>query len=805
MIPTLIGNSSACRYRPSPIVGSTYLVLPVLIVLACGARAFGGDIHDAAASGDLAKVQALLKDNPSLVFSKDDDGLTPLHWAAVMGHKDVAELLVADKADVNARDDDRLTPLHMTAGLPDQAGGGYKEVAELLLAHNAEVGAKDHEGKTPLHRVADNGKTEVAELLLAKGADVNALDDYGNTPLHLAAVHGQPDMVVLLLAHHAKVNLEKTDGTSAYNAQTPLHLAAEGGYREIVELLLANGAVVDAKDEGGKTPLLWAAEMGHKDVAELLLAKGADLGTKDADGATPLHWAARNGNKDVTQWLLSHKAAVDARDKTGKTPLHWAAIEPGGPFGPLPERIRAKRGAAELLLAKGANVNAKDNAGATPLQLAMAHDYKELAELLSQHNVRVTASAVAPAVGQKQRRSTRTPPSPVPPEMQDLLNSVIIRYAENATRFGVPLWGGGLKGRIRGVVGESNAGRSNLTAALENEESVCTDDTELVFGDHILEILPGSYLQCSFSAPVSLTVRFEYGAFTLRGDRIEIRAGTLAYIATPSLPAVPCVFRDGQWMKPDGDSEFRIVDLDVSEFAGFLILINKEKDALRNMKLEIISDTGHHYLLRAPGIGPSPSLPVYLDLSKFRDGAGAAFDSKMARLLLYCEVNGELGRTGWDWKGHSQPPSSPPVTAKPPATAPVKWLAAGGTAVAITGDIELAPDKITIRNKDYPLTLVREIDARHMKDVAKIMSDQPIAARLYRTKIPKDEKFNSFGNTACDDADANWVLVDNAKDPYTGKPELGLAFFSGESEPDLDYKVVSTKVGLLCGTFGYSQ
>jgi ankyrin repeat protein len=64
-----------------------------LVALASGSLAFGGDIHEAAQNGDLEKVKALLKDNPALVFSKGDKGVTPLHWAAIKGHKDVAALL----------------------------------------------------------------------------------------------------------------------------------------------------------------------------------------------------------------------------------------------------------------------------------------------------------------------------------------------------------------------------------------------------------------------------------------------------------------------------------------------------------------------------------------------------------------------------------------------------------------------------------------------------------------------------------------------------------------------------------------
>ncbi len=60
------------------------------------------DIHDAVVKGDLAMVTALLKANTELAFSKDNNGETPLHLAADKCHRDVAEVLLAAKGDVNA-------------------------------------------------------------------------------------------------------------------------------------------------------------------------------------------------------------------------------------------------------------------------------------------------------------------------------------------------------------------------------------------------------------------------------------------------------------------------------------------------------------------------------------------------------------------------------------------------------------------------------------------------------------------------------------------------------------------------------
>ena len=54
------------------------------------------EICDAAGKGDLAKVQALLKGHPDLVFRKNKNGSTPLHGAVFYDHKEAAELLLAN-------------------------------------------------------------------------------------------------------------------------------------------------------------------------------------------------------------------------------------------------------------------------------------------------------------------------------------------------------------------------------------------------------------------------------------------------------------------------------------------------------------------------------------------------------------------------------------------------------------------------------------------------------------------------------------------------------------------------------------
>jgi ankyrin repeat protein len=175
-------SNRVCHFR------IIHLAVIVLIVLAWNSRAFCDEIRDAAKSGDLAKVQALIKENPELVNSKDTNGVSPLFCAVFSGHTNIANFLVANKADINAKitigGNMDLTPLDEAAFIGD------RNAAEWLIAHKADVNATNNFGATPLYFAAVNLHKEIVQLLLENKANVNAKECRGFTPLHMMVGQG---------------------------------------------------------------------------------------------------------------------------------------------------------------------------------------------------------------------------------------------------------------------------------------------------------------------------------------------------------------------------------------------------------------------------------------------------------------------------------------------------------------------------------------------------------------------------------------------------------------------------------------
>jgi len=131
--------------------------------------------------------------------------------------------------DPNGRIRD-LTPLMIAAGT------GNKDIINVLIENKAEINAKGENGKTPLTIALRRNNLQTAQLLIEKGSDINTRDDKGVTPLMWASYEGRLETVKFILKNNPDVNASNSKD------RTALKYAIERNYKEIIQVLKEAGA-----------------------------------------------------------------------------------------------------------------------------------------------------------------------------------------------------------------------------------------------------------------------------------------------------------------------------------------------------------------------------------------------------------------------------------------------------------------------------------------------------------------------------------------------------------------------------------
>ena len=309
-----------------------------------------GPLHVAAALNDCDEIRRLIDrgvpvDRPlpaQRLRQYQQEGSTPLMWAAARGHVEAVNVLLYAGAQAERRNNSDLTPL-MLASRHDHAA-----VVELLLAQ-ADLGTADSASvNESLWWAAGYGSPKIVKMLLSAGAQTEHIwgDGWSMTPLGMAANRGRIDNIRLLIDAGASVNPE--------SGSSPLMMAIQCAEVETATFLMDAGARIDSSG----VPLLWeAAEHDLTSVAAKLLERGADpdMSHPVAKGWTPLRRAVIRSNLPLARMLVEAGADPHITDDSGETILFQIDWEKA-----TPEFV-------DFVLGLGIDINQRSDAGHTVL------------------------------------------------------------------------------------------------------------------------------------------------------------------------------------------------------------------------------------------------------------------------------------------------------------------------------------------------------------------------------------------------------------------------------------------------------
>ncbi|KAK3358042.1 hypothetical protein B0T25DRAFT_540826 [Lasiosphaeria hispida] len=212
--------------------------------------ALQNDIMQMARVGDVAGMEKLFEAGEYDATYTDDEGITPLHWAAINNQFAMCKFLIENGAEINRKGGESIaTPLQWAA----QRCHYY--TVHLLLQHGADPLITDSQGYNTLHISTFNGNVLLIVLLLHQGIPVDVEDQYGHTGLMWSAYKGFPACVDVFLRWGASVHATDEQGFTA------LHWALVKGSPGCIQKLIEYGSDRFAKTTTGKTPAFTAQEL----------------------------------------------------------------------------------------------------------------------------------------------------------------------------------------------------------------------------------------------------------------------------------------------------------------------------------------------------------------------------------------------------------------------------------------------------------------------------------------------------------------------------------------------------------------
>lgn len=181
-------------------------------------------MHAVIKARNMEILKVMLEKCSALVDTFDEEGRTPLSYAAYIGNLEgVQYLLEKFRGEAFKKGKDGCFPIHWAS-----RGGQIPVVEELTSSSTISRDLLSDKGQNILHMAAGNGRSDMLKYLLEDmlkrhkelaQCAINLRDEDGNTPLHLAVINKHPKVVYVMTQYkQVQLSLENKDGCSPLDA-----------------------------------------------------------------------------------------------------------------------------------------------------------------------------------------------------------------------------------------------------------------------------------------------------------------------------------------------------------------------------------------------------------------------------------------------------------------------------------------------------------------------------------------------------------------------------------------------------------
>jgi ankyrin repeat protein len=226
-----------------------------------------------------------------------------LHLAVKFSHiqaaKDILQIADGEPQIINSRNINDFAPIHFPAIT------GNLEVANLLIEAGADINLKASDSKrgwAPIHYAARYNNLNIVELLMGLSVNKEATTSFGLTPLIVATEFGHLNIIDFLLRKGANKNIQTSVANDRMNL---LHYATVEGHFEIVDYLLRSGIERDLKTTSGLSALDFAARIDNVKIVTLLMSWGVGNRVKAAEIAK--NSGSIRSSKVIERYILNRE------------------------------------------------------------------------------------------------------------------------------------------------------------------------------------------------------------------------------------------------------------------------------------------------------------------------------------------------------------------------------------------------------------------------------------------------------------------------------------------------------------------